>query len=178
MMRSTLTRWALAAALLILPLLAWSAPAEAQNIKGFTVTKCGTPPNGFNPNGNGYAAGAWYPYLLDLNGNLCITLTGAAPYIPTQLPLDVATVTTGGTAVVAIAAGHRTAGGVISNPITATINLCVNEFTTASGTLTGAQSGQLFCLVPGQSYSLQPSALGVSVISSDSAHPFFGYGLQ
>ena len=175
MMRSTLTRWALAAALLILPLLAWSAPAEAQNIKGFTVTKCGTPPNGFNPNGNGYAAGAWYPYLLDLNGNLCITLTGAAPYIPTQVPLDVATVTTGTPATV-LSVNHRTAGGFLITSNAA--GMCISENGTA-GTATASIAGvATVCVAANQPYTLVPSANAVSVTSTGTGVAISGFGLQ
>ena len=153
------------------------APARsfAQAPIGATVTA-----NGLCPTTVVLAQGNGRAVYQTAQGALCAYIVGGqgAPYTPTQNSLDVATVATGGTAVVAITAGHRTAGGVISNPSTATINLCVNEFGTASGTTTGSQSGKLFCLVPGQSYNLQPSALGVSVISSDSSHPFFGYGLQ
>lgn len=99
------------------------------------------------------------------------------PGTRTLVPLDVSTVTTGGTAVTALTAGHRTAGGYLANPKAATIDLCVNEQTTASGTTTGAQSG-LYCIVPGGSYNLAPSTLAVSVITSDSTHPFAGYGMQ
>lgn len=93
----------------------------------------------------------------------------------TIVPLDVSTVTTGGTAVTALAAGHRTAGGWIQNPSTATINLCINEVGTASGT---TSAGSLTCIVPGQTYNLAAAAGAVSVISSDSSHPFSGYGFQ
>lgn len=95
----------------------------------------------------------------------------------TIVPLNVSTITTGGTAVTALTPNHRTAGGYLANPKAATVDLCVNEQTTASGTTTGAQSG-LYCIVPGGSYNLAPSALGVSVITSDSTHPFAGYGMQ
>lgn len=95
---------------------------------------------------------------------------------PLQIvPLDVSTITTGGTAVTALAAGERTAGGWIQNPSTATINLCINEVGTASGT---TSAGSLTCIVPGQIYTLAPSIGPVSVVSSDSAHPFSGYGFH
>lgn len=93
----------------------------------------------------------------------------------TIVPLDVATVTTGGTAVTALTAGHRTAGGFLYNPIGATINLCINEQGTASGT---TSAGALTCIQPGQSYNLTPAAGAVSVVTSDSAHPFSGQGLN
>jgi len=91
------------------------------------------------------------------------------------VPLDVATVTTGGTAVVALTQNHRSGGGWIQNPPSATVNLCINEVGTASGT---TSSGNTTCIVPGQSYVLIPNAGPVSVISSDSSHPFSGYGIQ
>ena len=95
---------------------------------------------------------------------------------PLQIvPLDVSTVTTGGTAVTALAAGERTAGGWLQNPSTATINLCINEVGTASGT---TSAGSTTCIVPGAIYTLAPSIGPVSVISSDSAHPFSGYGFH
>lgn len=90
-------------------------------------------------------------------------------------PLDIATITTGATAVVAIAPGNRTLGGWIRNPTSATVDLCVNEITTAAGT---TSAGSLTCLAPGIKTDIAPSALGVSVVSSDSAHPFSGYGFS
>lgn len=107
-----------------------------------------------------------------------VDLTNPMPSKPGQLtlvPLDVATVTTGGTAVTALLAGNRTAGGWISNPITATVNLGINEIGTAAGT---TSAGNTTFITPGQTYTLAPSGNAVSVISSDSAHPFSGYGWQ
>lgn len=119
---------------------------------------------------------------MDQNGNICTSSAGGTASAVTTTPaqrtivtLDVKTVTTGGTAVTAIAAGNRTAGGFISNPPTATVNLGVNELGVAAGTTT---SGDTIFIVPGQSYVLTPSANAVSVISSDSAHPYGGYGLR
>jgi hypothetical protein len=91
----------------------------------------------------------------------------------TLVPLDVATVTTGGTAVTALAAAHRNKGGWLLNPNAATVNLCINEIGTASGT---TSAGNTTCIVPGQAYVLAASPNAVSVVSSDSAHPFSGYG--
>lgn len=102
-------------------------------------------------------------------------VTPTAPGQRTIVPLDVATVTTGGTAVNALIAGHRTAGGFLYNPIGATINLCINEQGVASGT---TSAGALTCIQPGQSYTLAPAAGAVSVVTSDSSHPFSGYGLN
>jgi len=86
----------------------------------------------------------------------------------TPHPLYVSTVTTGGTAVTAIVAG-----GWIQNPSSATVNLCINEVAVASGT---TLAGSLTCLTLGQTYRLAPSLTPVSVVSSDSAHPFSGMG--
>ena len=93
----------------------------------------------------------------------------------TLVALDISTVTTGGTAVTALNSGHRTAGGWLQNPPNATINLCINEIGTASGT---TSAGSTTCIQPGQSYTLAPAAGAVSVISSDSSHPFSGEGWQ
>jgi hypothetical protein len=89
-------------------------------------------------------------------------------------PLDASIVTTGGTPVTALVAGNRTSGGWIANPSTATTVLCINE----QGAATITAQGATFCIVPGQSYSLAPSKNAVSVVSSDSAHPFSGIGFQ
>lgn len=87
--------------------------------------------------------------------------------------LDVSSVTTGGTPVVALQPGHRPHGGWIHNPSVATVNLCINEKGTASGT---TSAGDTTCIVPGQTYILAASNNAVSVVSSDSAHAFSGYG--
>lgn len=130
-------------------------------------------------------------FQFDANGNLKVnssgtpavdhvvtdtgSVTNTTPAQRTIVALDVATVTTGGTAVTALIAGHRTAGGFLLNPIGATINLCINEQATASGT---TSAGALTCILPGQSYTLAPAAGAVSVITSDSTHPFSGEGLN
>lgn len=93
----------------------------------------------------------------------------------TIVALDVSTVTTGGTAVTALTAGHRTAGGFLTNPKGATIDLCINEQATASGTTSAAG---LTCISPGGTYNLVPTSTAVSVITSDSSHPFSGEGLN
>jgi hypothetical protein len=90
----------------------------------------------------------------------------------TLVPLDVALVTTGGTAVTALAAGHRNKGGWLYNPAGAA-SLCINEIAAASGT---ASAGSLTCIAAGQIYRLSPSPNAVSVVSSDSNHAFSGYG--
>lgn len=98
-----------------------------------------------------------------------------SPAQRTLVTLDVKTVTTGGTAVNALSAGHKTAGGFLSNPKGATIDLCINEIGTATGT---TSSGDTTCIVPGASYKLAPASTAVSVVTSDSSHPFSGYGLN
>lgn len=93
----------------------------------------------------------------------------------TLVALDASSVVTGGTAVTALAAGHRTAGGWIANPISAAVNLCINEIGSASGT---TSSGSTTCIAPGQTYVLAASGNAVSVVSSDSSHAFSGQGRQ
>lgn len=109
------------------------------------------------------------------NGTAWVADGPAGGSTRTLVTLSVKTVTTGGAAVTAIAVGGRTAGGWIQNPPSATINLCINEIGTATGT---TSSGDTTCIVPGQSYNVAPAAGAVSVISSDSAHPFSGYSFQ
>lgn len=108
-------------------------------------------------------------------GTPAYAATVVEPGALTLTPLTVATVTTGGTAVTALTAGQRSAGGWLQNPSNATINLCIAEVGTASGT---TSAGNTTCIIPGQGYSLTPSPMSVSVISSDSAHPFSGFGYQ
>lgn len=99
------------------------------------------------------------------------TVTVVGPV--TLVPLDVAIVTTGGTAVTALNAGHRIAGGWLLNPSGATQPLCINEQGTASGTVS---AGSVICIAPGASFNLAPSPMSVSVVTSDSAHAFAGEG--
>jgi hypothetical protein len=150
-------------ALLLLPAIAQAQPRQVVATCGAGVTlHVGDGSNG----------------TIDTTGADCVTGGSGGTITPgllTIVPLDVATVTTGGTAVTALAAGHRNKGGFLLNPAAATINLCINEQTTASGTVS---AGGLVCIAPSQSYTLSPSALGVSVVTSDSAHPFAGQGLN
>lgn len=127
---------------------------------------------------------AWGQNTWDGNGNLNVNTAGrggtaggsaVTPAPRTIVTLDIKTVTTGGTAVTAIAVGNKTAGCFIQNPPSATINLGVNEIGTASGT---TSSGDTTFIIPGQSYSCSASTGAVSVISSDNSHPFSGYGLR
>jgi hypothetical protein len=108
--------------------------------------------------------------------DLCVTVASwASASGRTLVALDVSTVTTGGTAVTALSAGHRTAGGWIKNPETASYNLGINEIGTATGT---ASSGSTTFIAPGETYVLAASGNAVSVISADSSHPFSGIGFQ
>jgi hypothetical protein len=93
----------------------------------------------------------------------------------TLVALDAATVTTGGVAVSALSAGHRTAGGWLFNPVTAAGGLCINEIGTASGTVS---AGSTTCIAAGQTYTLAPATTAVSVIAADSGHAFSGQGFQ
>jgi hypothetical protein len=106
------------------------------------------------------ATDLWY-----IDGDLAMSVTIVA--------LDVSTVTTGGTAVTALTAGHRRQGGFITNPTGAPVDLIINELTTASGTVS---SGSNVAIGAGATYVLAPSPLGVSVISSSSSHVFAGQG--
>ena len=169
-----------------------AAQAQSQPINANVVAACGT------PNGTAYSAGTNRPATQNTNGVLCdgsssgvtstvqgpgtvaspsggVLSTSDNPGPRTIVPLDISTVTTGNTAVTALNTGHKTAGGFLVNPQGATINLCINEQTTASGTTTAAG---LVCISPGQTYILTPSAGSVSVITSDSSHPFGGEGLN
>lgn len=129
--------------------------------------------------GSGNITVAWTPSSGDVTqtpgGGVVPGITPVKPASLTIIPLDVATVTTGGTAVTALTVGHRTAGGWLTNPKGATIDLCINEQGTASGT---TSAGALTCITPGQSYTITPAAGAVSVITSDSSHPFSGMGFN
>jgi hypothetical protein len=108
--------------------------------------------------------------------DLCVTTASwASASGRTLVALDVSIVTTGGTAVTALTAGHRTAGGWIKNPETATFNLGINEIGTATGT---SSSGSTTFITPGETYVLAASGNAVSVISADSSHAFSGMGFQ
>jgi hypothetical protein len=122
------------------------------------------------------ASSTQYPQHVLRANSAPVAAGNALPIAPgtlTLVPLRVAVVSIGGTAVTALNAGDRTKGGVIFNPETATVPLCINEITTASGT---SSAGSLFCILPGQKYDLCPSANAVSVVSADSNHPFAGMG--
>lgn len=90
----------------------------------------------------------------------------------TQVPLDIATVATGGTAVNALFAGHATEGGLLITANAA--GMCVNQIGTA-GTTT---SGNTICVPANVSYGLLPSPNAVSVNSTGSNVALAGNGLQ
>lgn len=106
----------------------------------------------------------------DVHGNL-----RTAPGSVTLVALDASTVTTGGVAVNALTAGHRTGGGWLFNPSGAAGSLCINEIGTASGTVSAASTT---CIAAGQVYNLAPNTGAVSVIAADSGHAFSGQGFQ
>jgi hypothetical protein len=152
---------------IILGALLWCGPAFAQGQTAQPVTPgymstSGCPSAALTP--------CFVPYGSGGGPGESVTTN---PGLRTAVPLDIATVTTGGAAVTALSAGHRTAGGWIANPATATVNLGINEVGTAAGT---TSAGNTTFIAPGQTYVLAPSANAVSVIASDSTHPFSGYG--
>ncbi len=112
-------------------------------------------------------------------GSNIIGSVNTGPRTFTEVPLDIATTTTGGVAVTALNAGHRTAGGWITNPSTASsaATFCVNTVATATIT-SSACVGSNNALVPGQTFTLPANGNTVSVISSDATHPFSGEGLN
>lgn len=115
---------------------------------------------------------------LTISGAVTTTPSGGtvpAPYKFTPAAPDIATITTGGTAVNAFSSGHCSGGCIIVNPKGATNDLCVNGITTASGTTT---AGALICIPPGQQFGFTPRATAISAVSSDSAHAFGGEGYQ
>lgn len=137
----------------------WCGGAQAQNAQ--RVANCG---NGNSPVGAG-------PLSQDANGNLCVR-NGAAVIVP----LAVSTVTTAGTAVTALAAGQRTAGGYLVTSNAA--GICVSENGTA-GTATGyTGSVMTVCVAANQPYNLLANAGAVSVNSTASNVAFSGYGEQ
>lgn len=165
--------------ILLLPLLFLGSLAEAQtasqSVSGFLLAQ-GSTYNGYTcPSAAVTPCFVQYGSTVPTGGGSSSSPSFVKPAPLTIVPLDVSTVTTGGTAVTALAAGHRAAGGFIQNPPSATVNLCINEQGAASGT---TSAGATTCIVPGQSYTLTSAAGAVSVISSDSAHPFSGYGLN
>lgn len=142
--------------------LLWASSAGAQGLS--RVTNCG----------DGAPGPGMSPGTQDTSGRACGSVT-TTPSVVTQVTLDVKSVTTGGTAVNALSAGHRTHGGWLKNPDAAAASLCINEIGTASGTVS---SGDTTCIAAGQSYTISPGAGAVSVVSSDSSHTFSGMGFN
>lgn len=162
-------------ALLLLPVGAFAQTA-AQSDVGFLLAQGSTYGSYTCPSTAVMPCFVQYGATVPVSGTLTPSGTqNVAPASRTPVTLDVKTVTTGGTAVTALTAGHRTFGGFLQNPPSATVNLCINEIGTAAGT---TSSGDTTCIQPGAAYKLTPATTAVSVISSDSAHPFSGYGLN
>lgn len=98
-----------------------------------------------------------------------------APGTPYRIiPLTTSTVTTGGTAVTAIAAPGARCGGYLVTANAA--GICVDQATTA-GTVTGTPS-TTSCVGAGTAFYLVPSVNPVSVNSASSSVNFSGVGLN
>ena len=129
-----------------------------------------------NAGGNTATVAAASTAAAAANPALVVTTSpNSAVPLRTLVTLDIKFVTTGGVAVTVLNAGNRKAGGWLQNPSTATVNLCINEIGTATGT---TSSGDTTCVTPGQTYMLAPSGNAVSVITADNAHSFSGMGWQ
>lgn len=90
------------------------------------------------------------------------------------IPLDISTVTTGGTAVPALSPGHAKCGGWLMTANAA--GICVDQIQTA-GTATGTPS-TTGCVAANVPYYLVPSSNGVSVNSGSSSVSFGGQGVN
>ena len=97
---------------------------------------------------------------------------GPKPPLYTLIPLDVGSVTTGGTAVAALAAGHATAGGFVVTSNAA--GICINQ----RGTAVTSTTGDTACVAQNVPFYLVPSKNAVSVNSASSSVTIAGYGLQ
>ena len=96
----------------------------------------------------------------------------SSPGQRTQLPLDNGEIVTGGDAVDAINAGHRTAGGTLQT--TNAAGFYVNEISTAG---TVAADGTIF--VPQNTiWNVTPGSGPVSINASDDGVVISGFGLQ
>lgn len=104
----------------------------------------------------------------------CISGCSSAAQVIPAAP-DISTVTTGGIAVIAFSATHCAKGCYIQNPDNATQLLCGNGVSTASGI---HSNGATLCVVAGQTLYFPPRSGAISVVSSDSSHPFGGEGYQ
>jgi hypothetical protein len=116
---------------------------------------------------------------VDQNGNLCtnvgsvsVTIGAVKPGTLTQIALDIASVTTGGTPVNALSTTHASAGGFVITANAA--GICVNVLG-AAGTAT---SGNTDCVVANQPYFIPPTANAVSVNSTASSVTLAGYGFE
>ena len=91
-----------------------------------------------------------------------------APY-----DLDVATVTTGGTAVTALAAGNAAKGGFIK---AVSAILCIRDSTGTAGTVDGVAGTT--CIAVGQTYTLPPQVGAISVNSTTAGAIIGGRGYK
>lgn len=89
-----------------------------------------------------------------------------------QQSLDIASVTTGGTAVNALAAGNAICGGFIVTANAA--GMCVNQ----KGTAVTSTTGDTTCVAQNVPFYLIPTSTAVSVNSSASSVALAGYGLK
>ena len=101
----------------------------------------------------------------------------------TPSPLDVSTVTTGGTAVQALTAAHVAKGGYIVNPPTATAILCVSDLNQSAAPISVTGSGlTAVCansnpVLPGSQAGIWAGGVNpVTVVSPDNSHKFNGEG--
>lgn len=158
-------RW-LALLFLFVPLAAHAQTAQV-------VAACSVP-------NSTYPVGSTQPITMDTTGRLCSGGAGPGgsflitPGPRTIIPLDVSSVTTGGTAVTALAAGHAMAGGFVETANVA--GICVDQHT-AAGTVTGTPSTTA-CVATNVPFYIVPSAGAVSVNSSASSVSFGGEGLN
>jgi hypothetical protein len=109
-------------------------------------------------------------FYADYDGTAYTLCSSPAPR--TQVPLDENEILNSGTAVTAISAGHRTAGGILQTGNAA--GMYVNEITTAG---TVVANGTVF--VPENTiYQVTPGTGPVSVNATASAVIISGFGLQ
>jgi hypothetical protein len=116
-------------------------------------------------------AGTPSPAVVSVQGVAGGTAQPTKPGTLTIVPLDVAVVTTGGTAVTALTMGHATAGGFLVTSNAA--GICVNQ-QGAAGTST---AGGTVCVAQNQMYTLVPNGNAVSV-NSTAAVAIGGEGLN
>lgn len=96
----------------------------------------------------------------------------AAPTVTGPTALDATQVVTGGTAVTAVVAGTIFNGCYIQNDPLATTNLIIDPVNIASS---ASPTSTASFIPPGQSWNCPAaSASRISVVTSDSAHKFYG----